>query len=367
MPEPLKNLYDEALIDALAAAVGEELPTFDGAAFKTRIFADPWPDLELKERMARVTECLGRFLPPDYGRALAVLKPVSSRFSGFEHMYFPGFVERFGLDAFEPSMDALAHVTRFSSSEFAVRPFILRYGERMMGQMARWARDENHHVRRLASEGCRPRLPWAMALPAFQADPEPVLEILELLRHDPSEYVRRSVANNLNDVSKDHGDRVLELVRRWADEGVDAKLIKHACRTLLKQGRSDAMTFFGFTAPEHLALRRLTVEPSVRLGESLSFAFELVSSGGPIGKVRLEYGVDFLKKNGRRSRKVFKISEVTVDGPRRLVERRHPIKPITTRTYYPGEHGLAVLVNGRELGTASFRLDMEPGAEPNGG
>lgn len=359
MPEPLKNLYDEALITALANAVEGEMPNFDGEGFIRQVFAAPWQDLELKERMARITDCLGRFLPTDYGAALEILRPVSSRFSGFEHMYFPGFVERYGLDDFAPSVRAMEHFTPFASAEFAVRPFIVRYGETMMAQMATWARSRDHHVRRLASEGCRPRLPWAMALPAFQADPDPVLKILQILRHDPSEYVRRSVANNLNDISKDHGDRVLEVVGRWAEEGVDPKLIKHACRTLLKQGRPDAMTFFGFTAPEHLEVQELVVDPAVRMGESLSFSFELLSRQGGIGKVRLEYGVDFLKKNGRLSRKVFKISEVTVDGPRRRVERRHPFKPITTRVYYPGVQGLAVLINGREMGTADFRLEMD--------
>ena len=358
MAEPLKHLYTESLIESLADALADHRPDLDRAAFKAAVFAPPWDDLELKERMARITEVLGRFLPADYGAALAVLKPTAERFEGFEHMYFPGFVEANGLDHFEASVEAMEHFTPFASSEFAVRPFVKRYGERMMTVMQDWTRSSNHHVRRLASEGCRPRLPWAMALPAFQRDPAPVLPILEALRRDESEYVRRSVANNLNDISKDHADLVAELAARWLADGDEntPKLVKHACRTLLKQGRSDVMTLFGFTAPEHLRVVDLKVDGSVPMGGEASFGFRLQSTAGAVGKVRIEYGVDFLRKNGSRSRKVFKISEVEVDGTERPVERRHSFRPISTRTYYPGSQGLAILINGREMARADFEL-----------
>ena len=360
MAEPLKNLYNAELVDGLCGRLVDQWAPFDAEGFRQRVFEDPWESLELKERMARISESLAEYLPDDYEEALEILKPVSEHFSGFEYMFFPGFVELKGLDKFEPSVAALEHVTPFSSSEFAVRPFIVRYGASMMERMEAWADSPNEHVRRLASEGCRPRLPWAMALPEFKKDPTPVLPILEKLRHDPSEYVRRSVANNVNDIAKDHPDLVVDLARRWlgeTEEGLDLyRLVKHGCRTLLKAGHPEAMGFFGFADPAHLTVQNLTVSESVVFGEALEFSFDLLSQDGALGKVRLEYGIDFVKKNGSRSRKVFKISEVDMDESSKTVHRRHVLKKISTRVYYPGVQGLGILINGKELAAGSFEL-----------
>ncbi len=356
MPEPLKNLYNQEMMDHLCREIGAILPSFDASGFQREIFSPPWQDRELKDRMAHISSTLRRFLPDNYREALEILKPVATRRTGFEYMFFPGFVEANGLDDYEASIPALEHFTPYASSEFAVRPFIKKYGERMMAQMASWAESDNHHVRRLASEGCRPRLPWAMALPDFKRDPSPVLAILETLKDDDSEYVRRSVANNLNDISKDHPQTILGVAGRWLGVSPERDwVVKHACRTLLKQGDPDTLLLFGFTSPDHITVNDLTIQESVAIGQELEFSFGLrADQGGELGKLRLEYGIDFMKKNGKTSRKVFKISEAHYSEVEKRVEKRHSFRIITTRVHYPGAHGLAVLVNGQEKASGPF-------------
>jgi 3-methyladenine DNA glycosylase AlkC len=227
----------------------------------------------------------------------------------------------------------------------------------MMKQMELWADSDNSHVRRLASEGCRPRLPWAMALPDFKKDSTPILPILEKLKNDESEYVRRSVANNLNDISKDHRDLLVKISRDWLGNNENTnKLIKHACRSLLKQGDKVVLLLFGFTDPCHITLSDFFVHDSVFMGENLSFSFSLYSKERDLGQIRIEYAIDFMKNNGRQARKVFKISEADYSGNSKFVEKNHSFRKISTRTYYPGEHGLTIIVNGVEFASGHFTL-----------
>jgi len=357
MPEPLKNLYTPELIKALSEQVKIQYCDFDDSSFTAHVFDDDWESKELKERMKHISESLHHYLPANYLEAIQILIPVSSNFSGFEYMFFPGFVELYGLDEYETSIDALEFFTQYSSSEFAVRPFIIKYGNKMVAQIALWAESENHHVRRLASEGCRPRLPWAMALPDFKQDPSPILPILAKLKNDNSEYVRRSVANNLNDISKDNPHLVIELARTSLGYSLKTDwLIKHACRTLLKQGHTDVMVLFGFPKPEHIEIVEFKLQNIVEMGESLEFSFRLISRQQALGKLRLEYAIDFYKKNGSLSRKVFKISESDVKGNSKTVVKFHSFKAISTRKYYSGNHALSVIANGQELASLGFQV-----------
>ena len=229
----------------------------------------------------------------------------------------------------------------------------------MMRQMTEWAASENLHLRRLASEGCRPRLPWAMALPAFKRDPAPVLEILKTLMTDSSEYVRRSVANNLNDISKDHPDTTIAVTREWIGRQSDTdRLLKHACRTLLKQGHPETLSLFGFHKPDHIQITHFNVTPNVAMGDALAFAFTLHAQNGTLGKCRIEYEIGFIRKNGTTSGKVFQISESKQAGREKNVEKQHSFRPISTRTYYPGRHRIAIRVNGHELKHDHFELSL---------
>jgi 3-methyladenine DNA glycosylase AlkC len=356
MPEPLKNLYTRALIERLAHQLQGLSREFDRHTFVNDVFREPWHELELKARMRRVTLSLRQHLPDDFPATASLLSECSRQFSGFETMFFAEYVELFGLEHFEESMRALEIMTRYSSAEFAVRPFIVKYPERMMQQMLDWSRSSDPHIRRLASEGCRPRLPWAMALPRFKRDPSPILPILENLRDDQSDYVYRSVANNLNDISRDHPELVLELAQRWYGHSATTDwVIKHACRTLLKDGNSEALALFGFADPGHVRVRNFEMSAQVEIGDRLHFSCDLVADK-PLGLCRLEYRILYLRANGSLSGKVFKISEVDIKAHRRRVERSHSFRPITTRVFYPGQHGLELLLNGKTIATGDFRL-----------
>lgn len=273
-------------------------------------------------------------------------------------MVFPEFVEVYGLEDWERSLPALEFFTSFGSSEFAMRPFLHQAPERAMPFVLKWAESSNHHVRRLASEGCRPRLPWAMALPKFKADPSPILPVLEKLKDDESEYVRKSVANNLNDISKDHPELMIEICERWFGHSPRTDwIVKHACRGLLKSRHERALTLFGFGDNGQVEVANFKVgKKRLRIGEDLAFDFDLHVNGSDERKLRLEYTIDFVKANGKSSKKVFQISEKSYCAGVYPVRKKHATADLTTRKHYPGRHQLAIVVNGKELAALDFDL-----------
>jgi 3-methyladenine DNA glycosylase AlkC len=360
MATPLKDRYDQTYIDRLSNTIQHNYHSFNKQQFQFAIFNDMWQDLELKDRMHHIAKTVQLFLPKVYGEAITILKATFSQMNDannmLENMVFQDFVEQFGLDFFEISMDALEHFTQNSSSEFAIRAFILRYPEQTMQQMKKWAGHTHDHVRRLATEGCRPRLPWAIALEQFKTDPTQVVEILELLKDDSSEYVRKSVANNLNDISKDHPTIVQTLARSWLGFSKDRdKLVKHGCRSLLKAGDSTALSLFGYSDVASIQCELISCSDHVEQGKFLTFSFTL-NSEYALGQLRLEYAIDFLRKNGSYSTKVFKISEIMTDDKQRTVQKSHSFKPISTRNYYSGEHFLTIIINGQRLIKQAFIL-----------
>lgn len=356
MAEPLKYLYSRALVEELAGALHSAYKQFDTQHFLDLVFDSEWDARELKQRTRHIAQSMRAALPDDYRKALAVLVKIAPQFTGFTAIIFPDFVEAYGTDDYEASVAALELFTQYSTSEYAVRPFIVRYPA-MMQQMLAWAEHPNHHVRRLASEGCRPRLPWGMALPEFKKNPAPVLPLLELLKADESEYVRRSVANNLNDIAKDNPDVVLHIARQWKGHNHETdRLVRHACRTLLKRAHPEALALFGFEeVPVHIS--DVDVLPEVQIGGVLEFGFTLRTGENFEGKLRVEYAVDYMKANGRQSRKVFALSEAPLpSGSGKRFERRHSFRDMTTRKHYPGAHRLIVLVNGSAVAEREFSV-----------
>lgn len=364
MAEPLKNQYDRAYLNKLASVVSVCAPNgIDERGFVSAVLASGWEELELKGRMRRICECLREFLPEEYLVALPIVRDAAARFDGYLSMFFPDFVECYGLDDWNASVRALHWMTRFGSSEFAVRPFLKADSNRMLATMLEWTADENEHVRRLASEGSRPLLPWAMNLPDFQKDPLPLLPILDALRADSSEYVRRSVANNLNDISKKHPALVLKIATAWLGASKDGdRLVKHACRTLLKSGNAGAMQLFGFRDPEDIQVHDFElIQEAIPLGGQLHFAFHLHGDqpAKALGKIRLEYRLDFARPHGRGARKVFKISESESKEPTRYVKRKHSFVDRSTRKHYVGVHKITLIVNGVEKAQREFRLVVD--------
>ena len=356
MAEPLKYVYTQQFITDLSLDIKKHYKYWKHLEFISAVFNKNWQALELKQRMGHIAESLYRFLPKSYGKAIDILIPVSQHRGGFESMFFPDFVAKYGVNEWSISMRALKHFTQFSSSEFAVRPFIIKYPQKMMKQMLKWAHSDNHQVRRLSSEGCRPRLPWAMVLPELKRDPTLIWPILEVLKRDPSAYVRKSVANNLNDISKDHPKSVIDFSKN--NYGVNTQtdwVLKHGLRSLLKSGDSQALNIIGYQNPKNLVLKHFKKNREVKIGQDLSFSFELISQE-LLGFLRVEYAISFLRQRGKLNPKVFKISESKITSTNKTYSKSHSFKPISTRRYYPGRHELTIIINGKPMASGHFKL-----------
>lgn len=362
MPEPLKNLFNEQSISALAGAIRQGHPAFDDAAFMAAVFDDEWNARELKARMRHVTVSLRPLLPTAYRDALDVLRGAATTSTpfGFEAMVFPDSVEVYGLKDWEASLPALEQFTQIASAEFAVRPFIVRDPARMMAQMLAWAQHDNMHVRRLASEGCRPRLPWGMALIEFKADPSPILPILEQLKLDGEEYVRRSVANNLNDITKDKPQVVLDVLRGWKayDTPEMKRIMAQALRTLVKRGDPEALALLGYESGGSFEVRGLYVEPGeVPMGGEITFSFALRSTGHKTQNLVIDYIIHLMRASGQQNAKVFKLAKVVLPPGNTLnVAKRHSFRAVTTRKYYPGAHTVEIQINGQVMARAGFTV-----------
>jgi 3-methyladenine DNA glycosylase AlkC len=361
----IKDMYSVAFYNRFAGVLQQVLPAFDGQQFKSAIFTPAFAHMEWKQRMKHTTQVLHSVMPPVFTRAVPVigksiqaLRNSGVADNGLAYIFYADYIETYGLEDVEASIKALKLVTQFVSCEFAVRPFIIRYPQRMMQQMLLWSKHRNEAVRRLASEGSRPRLPWGMALPALKQDPTPILPILENLKQDPSETVRRSVANNLNDIAKDNPQVVLQLAKSW--KGISPEtdaLIKHGSRTLLKQGHAEILQHFGLNS-KGLELTGFTVLTSqVQIGGELLFGCTVRNTTAKPQTVRLEYGIYYLRANGTLSRKVFKISE-RLYAPRETckVVKKHSFRVITTKVYYAGQQAVSIIVNGVEKDKAYFVL-----------
>ncbi|WP_428664239.1 DNA alkylation repair protein [Runella sp.] len=361
----LKDIYSSAFYQKFAGTLTKTLPAFDTQRFMELIFDEDFDRKELKDRMRHTTRVLHHFLPVEFSEAAKLIEKIieelrkeNSREDSLAYIFFPDYIETYGLEDYEHSVKAIEFVTQFVSCEFAVRPFLLKYGDAMMEQMMKWSRHENHKVRRLASEGSRPRLPWAMAIPALKKDPASCLLLLENLKNDPSEWVRRSVANHLNDISKDHPEMVLKVANTWKGHTKETDaIVKHACRTLLKQGHRDVLTLYNLVS-EHIRLENFTIQtPKITIGESLEFTLSVINENEEHHTVRLEYAVYYQKQNGQLSKKVFKISEREyAPGEKAVILRKQKFVPITTRKFYAGAHRLSVIINGEEKQVGDFEL-----------
>ena len=371
--EPFKNFLNPTLIGEMAGHFQSHWPEFDKKSFIADSI-DDFEALELKQRSNRITEMMIRHLPSDFSEAARIIlsslgeplgddlasgKDDSTGIAGWAIMPLEHFVAQQGHDHFDLSMNLFKEMTKRGTAEFGIRYFLEKYPEKALAVMKSWTSDENVHVRRLTSEGSRPKLPWGIHLPIFIKDPAPVVELLEQLKDDDKEYVRRSVANNLNDIAKDHPDLVASIAGKWM---VDAsknrkRLIRHACRTLLKKGHPEALKVMGFGPPniKEAVIEVLTTE--VVLGDALEFLLTIHSSVQSDQAVMVDFIIHHQKANGTMTPKVFKWKTATLAAGKPLeMSKRHGIKKITTRVYYPGLHSLEVVVNGVSVGRQDFQL-----------
>jgi 3-methyladenine DNA glycosylase AlkC len=376
MAEPLKNYYGTDVPARIADMIKEVDSSFDAGAFLADAL-DGYQGLELTPRAWQIADALGRHLPQDYERAIEILiaslgpKLEAAELTGMDvFVYLPHvfFVAKFGVDHFESSMRAQYELTQRFTAEYSIRVFLERYPQLTLARLQEWALDSNVHVRRLVSEGTRPRLPWAPRLRAFQVDPRPVLELLELLKDDPELLVRRSVANNLNDIGKDNPAALIETCRRWMRDATPERtwLVRHALRSAVKRGEPAALEILGFVPAMGVRVRDIRIVPAVAsIGERVLFTVELANETSSTKQLLLELRIHFIKANGRSSPKVFALKELELQ-PREhaRLEKTISLAQHTTRTHYPGEHRVEVLVNGQAFGAGVF--DVVAGGRSSG-
>ncbi|POF34190.1 DNA alkylation repair protein [Roseibium marinum] len=373
--EPFKNNISPDLVRCLGGHFARHVSGFDRQAYEAEILSD-LEQLELKQRAAHIADVTDRHLPEGLRARFAVLEAVlhpvteiafdrgsdDKGIRGWGIMPLGMVVSRSGLDDFEKSFALLKEMTKRATAEFDVRPFLDKDQDRALAIMAPWVRDPSVHVRRLVSEGTRPRLPWGMRLRRLVEDPSPTLPLLDALKDDPEDYVRRSVANHLNDIAKDHPDLVAEIAARWLKDTDKnrRKLVRHACRSLIKQGHAPTLTAFGLNPPE-IRVEGLRIStPQVAYGDAVSFDIDLVSTGSAPQDLVLDYLVHFKKANGALAPKVFKWTKLSLrPGESVSLSRNHAIRPITTRVYYAGKQAVSLRINGRDFGYSEFELVME--------
>lgn len=364
----LKDFFDSAVVKRIAADIARVRPTFASRAF-VRDACSGITRLELMDRGRHIMAALRRHLPEDPAEAIEILvASVGPPLAATEghgmapFLYLPHvlFVAEHGLACFDVSMRAQHALTQRFSAEFSIRRFLEREPERALATLERWTRDESPHVRRLVSEGTRPRLPWAGRLRAFQRDPAPVLRLLERLKDDPHPYVRRSVANSLNDIGKDHPALLVEVASRWLVGATSERrgLVEHALRSAVKRGDAAALRALGFGAAGSVGLVRarcLPIRP--RIGGHVDVEVEVANRGRRAARVVVDLGVHFVKANGKATPKVFKLRSLALGpGASATLKKRISLAQQTTRTHFTGRHVVDVRINGRVVPAGAFVL-----------
>lgn len=377
MADALKHLIDPALVRRMARHLQRAWPSFDRRRFE-RLGLDGLQALAMKARAMQLADAREATLPADFDAAAEVIEaalappwpddqlgggdPGRDGLEGWALWAVGEFVARRGLSRPKRALATLHALTQRFSAEFAIRPFIEAQPQLTLATLQRWTADPSSHVRRLCSEGSRPRLPWGRHLGALIDDPSPTLPILQALLDDPSPYVRRSVANHLNDIGKDHPARLADWVeaRLHGATAQRRQLLAHACRSLVKQGDARVLAAFGHGARYRGTAELRLGRTRVRLGELLPWTLTLHSTAKRRQKLLIDYAVHHVKADGARRPKIFKGWQLELaPGETRVLAKRHPFREISTRRYHAGQHALDLRVNGRVLAQAEFDLSLD--------
>jgi 3-methyladenine DNA glycosylase AlkC len=366
----LKTFFSPALVRRLAGDIARVHPAFPSRRFVRQACAG-LDDLELLDRGRHIARALAAHLPASYPEAIDVLlrslgpehqsdELVGAGMAPFFYMPHLVIVAERGLDHFDLSMRAQHELTRRFSAEFSIRPYIAKDPERTFATLRAWTKDANPHVRRLVSEGTRLRLPWGARVAWLDANPERVLELLGLLKDDPASVVRRSVANNLNDLGKVHPDLLIRTCAAWLDDASEERraLVEHALRSAVKRGSSDALRLLGFGEKAAVVIEDARFEPRrVAIGGRVTISFAVRSRSRAPQSLLVDVAVHFVKATGRTSRKVFKLNRITLPPRGRAAFRTTvSMKVHTTRKPQPGVHDVDVIVNGTTYAIGSFRV-----------
>ncbi|VAW82053.1 DNA alkylation repair enzyme [hydrothermal vent metagenome] len=376
MAEPLKNSFGPDIPVKIATMIKAVYKQFDSKAFVVDALA-VYDELELMQRGKVIAQAMHSHLPSSYIKAIQILTqslpPINDSLNGagqvnedngsmaqFIYMPHAFYVVLYGMEYFEQSMQAQYEITQRFTAEFSIRGFIERYPQQTLKQLKQWAVDPSMHVRRLVSEGTRPRLPWAQRLPEFQKNPEPVLHLLEMLKDDPELYVRRSVANNLNDIAKDNPKLVIKTLKRWSLSATAERewLIRHALRTLVKAGNKEALAILGFSQATDIKINKVTLTPkTIRMGDVLTVAFDLKNESSKKQKLLVDMCLHFVKANGETKPKVFKLKSFELASSEKIeISKKISFKAMTTRKHYVGQHHIELIINGTFYSVCQFDL-----------
>ncbi|HOP08320.1 MAG TPA: DNA alkylation repair protein [candidate division Zixibacteria bacterium] len=353
-----KDEVNRRLVERFADEIAAVYSKFSRDSFIDEVFDKSFQTLELKQRIDRIANCLGSRLPLDFKQTAAIIVKLAPKLRGFGNWILTRVVEERGRGHFDLGMKTLRELTKHGSSEFAVRSFVKANPERALKIMTRWARDKNEHVRRLAAEGSRPRGVWVAHIEAFREDPGPVIELIDLLRDDPSLYVRKAVANNLNDISRDHPDRAIATALCWQKDNSPRTdwIIKHGCRTLIKTGYPPVFELLGFTPNPRVKVERFDLSPADPIiGAKIGLTLILSSAARKSQRIVIDYRVTYARPNGRSGLKVFKWSEkeLPAGGKLELVTSLS-LRDHSTRKHHPGKHKIDLMINGVTAATAEF-------------
>jgi len=377
MAEPLKNQYGPEVPRRVATMIGKVYPDFDAQKFLDFVLPE-YDSLELMPRGWHMADGLHQTLPDDYEQAidvlLASLPPAKSAIAEisatadreggslapFLFMPHTFFVARYGLGDFATSMRAQYELTQRFTAEFSIRPFLDHHTDATLKTLQSWIEDPSEHVRRLVSEGTRPRLPWAARLRQFQQDPTPVLALLEQLKDDASLYVRRSVANNLNDIGKDNPQALFSTTRRWMANASAQRVwvVKHALRVAVKNAEPQALAIVGYGEAAKVRVEKVSITPrQTSEGSQVSLLFTISSKAQKSQALLIDFQVHYIKANGQSRAKVFKLTQIDLAPDERIqLRKKISLAAMTTRRHYPGEHKIDLLINGQVIPLGSFML-----------
>lgn len=360
----MKNLINRSLLERMAAEISRVYPLFPHSKFLKQ--SHSLEGNELKARVLLVTSALKMHLPENFPESISILVKVmeNDKLSGFDLWPFSEYIGQFGLDHYDESLAAMTVLTQKFTAEFAVRPFFIKDQHKVLKFFTKNVNHKNHHIRRWISEGSRPLLPWGERLPSFVTDPSPTLKLLEKLKYDEELYVRKSVANHINDISKHHPGLVIKTLEAWEKSSPAAQMDKilwikrHGLRTLIKKGHKDALRLMGVSGEAKIEVGKVRLnQKTYRLNDRLELQIEFRSTSKKSQRLVVDYLIDFQKANGKKSSKVFKLKVLELSaGEKVLIKKSHHLKKITTMKYYKGLHHLLIQVNGKILAQADWQF-----------
>ncbi len=363
--EPFKNVYNKNSISDLAEKISEKDRGFDKKSFVSQSTRN-LNKLEMKQRVDQITENLNSHLSGGYKKKIATLEKTikSSKnpdgLSGFLLWPYSNFVEVYGLDYFEESIRALKSITIAFTAEFGIRQFLIKDPRRTYEVLEKWVSHSNEHVRRLVSEGTRPNLPWGKKVPNIKDHLNKNIKLLNKLKNDESEYVRKSVANHMNDIGWIDPKLAIKTLTSW-HKGASKEthwVIKHALRNLLKQGNKDALKLMGYNPNAKVGISSVSLSPKkIKEGDRFNLQFSVKNETSKNQPLMIDYIIHYPKANGSLNPKVFKLKTVDLEGNGTLeVKKSIHFKKVTTRKHYTGKHYLEVQINGKVLKKSSFTL-----------